>query len=208
MILRQVNMLPHPRPSGHPLIPTLSSPEHLPVRPIAAVAVSSDIAMLCPHPKTLTRESSHERTFSLCFAAALAGLMSTLSAGTVSQTATTQQTPAAELPIRLEPMFRLHRPVYAVHDPAGRMFFLEQPGRVRLYEDGTLVETLTSTSLQEDHAELRVRPAQHRVPSQVRGERPVLRRLHTPTRTSRLSLPSFTSIRRRSSWTLPPRACC
>src|SRR4051794_28459658 len=63
------------------------------------------------------------------------------SADTVSQSATTQQTAAAELPrIKLEPMFRLQRPTYAVHDPAGRMFFLEQPGRVRLMEDGKLLE--------------------------------------------------------------------
>jgi len=38
-------------------------------------------------------------------------------------------------------MFKLQRPTYAVHDPAGRMFFLEQPGRVRLYENGALLET-------------------------------------------------------------------
>ena len=62
-------------------------------------------------------------------------------AETVSQNATTQQTASADLPrIRLEPMFRLQRPTYAVHDPAGRMFFLEQPGRVRLMEDGKLLE--------------------------------------------------------------------
>ena len=68
-------------------------------------------------------------------------LVSGLSADTVSQSATTQQTPAAELPrIKLEPMFRLQHPTYAVHDPAGRMFFLEQPGRVRLMEEGKLLE--------------------------------------------------------------------
>jgi glucose/arabinose dehydrogenase len=43
--------------------------------------------------------------------------------------------------IKLELMFKLARPTYAVHDPAGRMFFLEQPGRVRLMEDGKLLET-------------------------------------------------------------------
>jgi len=76
----------------------------------------------------------------LAFGVALAG--SVASADTVSQTATNQQTPAAELPrIRLEPMFKLQRPTYAVHDPAGRLFFLEQPGRVRLYENGSLLET-------------------------------------------------------------------
>lgn len=77
---------------------------------------------------------------------AVSVLVTGLSAGpafadTVTQSATTQQTPAAELPrIKLEPLFKLQRPTYAVHDPAGRMFFLEQPGRVRLMEDGKLLD--------------------------------------------------------------------
>ena len=82
------------------------------------------------------------RIKTVCLTLGLALFASTLSADTVTQTATTQQTPSSELPrIRLEPMFRLQRPTYAVHDPAGRMFFLEQPGRVRLYENGALAET-------------------------------------------------------------------
>jgi glucose/arabinose dehydrogenase len=60
--------------------------------------------------------------------------------------AATAQLPAtnpADLPrIRLERLpFKLDRPVYGLHDPAGRFFFVEQPGRVRLYEDGKLDET-------------------------------------------------------------------
>jgi glucose/arabinose dehydrogenase len=78
----------------------------------------------------------------LCFVIALTTLISAVSADTISQSATTQQTPSSELPrIRLEPMFKLQRPTYAVHDPAGRMFFLEQPGRVRLFEKGALLDT-------------------------------------------------------------------
>jgi glucose/arabinose dehydrogenase len=82
------------------------------------------------------------RIASTCFALGLCLFSSPVSADTISQTGTTQQTPSDHLPhIRLEPMFRLQRPTYAVHDPAGRMFFLEQPGRVRLYENGALAET-------------------------------------------------------------------
>src|SRR5438270_1885347 len=60
--------------------------------------------------------------------------------------AATAQLPAtnpADLPrIRLERLpFKLDRPVYGLHDPAGRFFFVEQPGRVRLYEDGKVDET-------------------------------------------------------------------
>ena len=38
-------------------------------------------------------------------------------------------------------MFKLEHPIYALHDPTGRTFFLEQPGRVRLYANGKLDET-------------------------------------------------------------------
>ncbi|HEY8749870.1 MAG TPA: PQQ-dependent sugar dehydrogenase [Tepidisphaeraceae bacterium] len=77
-----------------------------------------------------------------CLALGIMLLPASLPADTVTQNVTTQQTAPADLPrIRLEPMFKLQRPTYAVHDPAGRMFFLEQPGRIRLYENGALVET-------------------------------------------------------------------
>ena len=50
--------------------------------------------------------------------------------------------PAADLPyIRFENLFTLEHPTYAIADPLGRFFFVEQAGRIRLYENGKLDET-------------------------------------------------------------------
>lgn len=55
-----------------------------------------------------------------------------------SQPSTTQ----ASLPrVRLERMVKVDKPVYLTHDPAGRIFIVEQEGRVLLWENGALAKT-------------------------------------------------------------------
>ena len=50
-------------------------------------------------------------------------------------------TPADALPrIKLEKVVKLDKPVEVRHDPAGRLFMVEQTGRVLLFEDGKAVE--------------------------------------------------------------------
>ena len=95
-------------------------------------------------------------------------------------TGATQGPPASGAPVRLERVVDgLQSPVHLTA-PAGdsRLFVVEQPGRIRIVEDGRLLPTPFLDITRPGEERRRARAAQRRLPPRLRAQRLPLRRLH------------------------------
>ena len=105
----------------------------------------------------------------------------------------------------------LEQPVFVTHagDGSGRLFVVEQAGRIRILEPAArCARRRSSTSRDRVASRRRAGPARPRLPPELRQQRPLLRLLHARSRTARRVIAEYRRLGRPEPSRRRPSACC